>query len=251
MSRYPKAKRGDPLNFPAQLQNDLIDLLGAGQTGQALTTISGAASQGVVVRVRNTTSSARARWDCMSLTTTLRFTIGTAGRESVIFNAEAANADRPAAILQEPIAPNKYGRALIFGYTLAKVQTATSATLLAARPRPATHNLEATGSGSIRLLAAPSTTAASVRPVIIGAGDSTFKIYRYTLTADMGTSATANVVEQGGSETANGVTLNDPIGLAAWQVTGGLGLCWRGGNGQYYVIVPECEDDTPESGGSS
>lgn len=251
MARYPKVKRGDPFNFPAALQNDLIDLLGNGQTGQAIAIANGAAAQGVIVRVKNNTANDRARWDCMSLSTTLRFAISTDGKESVIFNAEAADANKPAAILQEPIKASKYGRALIFGYTLAKVQTASSSTLLAAKPRAASHNLEATQSGSIRLLAAPSTSAASVRPCIIGAGDSTFSIYEYELTEDMGTSADANITEPGGTFTESAATLNDTIGLAAFQVTGGRGLCWKGADGEYYVLVPECEEDSSESGGSS
>lgn len=252
MARYPKVKRGDPLNFPAGLQNDLINLLGNGaaQTGQTLATLPGSAAQGVIVRVKNTSGADRARWDCMSLGTALRFTVGTDGKESVIFDAAVADPDKPAAILQEPIKSNKFGRALIFGYTLAKIKTASSSTLLAAKPAT-THNLEATSTGLIRLLAAPSDSAATVRPVIVGAGGSGFKIYKYTLTSDMGVDATANLTEPGGSETASGVTLNDTIGLAAWQTTGRTGLCYKGGDGEYYVIVPDCEPEDPGSGGSS
>lgn len=166
---YPKVNPGDPFNFPAGLQNDLIDLLNSTGVGnkQALGLI-GAAAQGVVVMVKNTSGADRLRWDCVALDTTLRYALGSNGVESVIFNAITADPNKPAAILQEPIANNKLGRALIFGYTLARCQSGT-ATLTAARPAN-TANLQPIAGGSVRLLAAPSPSAASLIPVLIGFG---------------------------------------------------------------------------------
>lgn len=78
-----------------------------------------------------------------------------------------------------------------------------------------------------------------------GGGGTTHWIY--TLTSDMGLTATANVVRADftgpGAPSAAGITLQDTIGLAAWQTTGGKGLCFLGQNGDYWVIVPECEPD--------
>lgn len=166
MGRYPKVKKGESLNFPAGLQNDLIDLLSKNESG--ISPMVGAAAQGVIVRVKNTSGADRARWENMSLSTTLRFTLGTDGKESVIFSAVAGDPAKPPAILQEPIKSNKFGRALIFGYTLARV-AAGSASIFAAKPN-ASHKLAVDSGGAVRLLAAPNPSAESVIPCIIGFG---------------------------------------------------------------------------------
>lgn len=168
MGSYKKAKRGDPFDFPAALQNELIDLLGNGQTGLGLSNVNGSSPQGVVVTVKNVSGSARARWENMSLGP-LRFAIGTDGKESVIFDGEAGHPDKPAAILQEPIDNNKFGRALIFGYTLARV-AAGSPAILAAKPN-GSHKLAVNVGGSVRLLASPSATVETVIPCILGFGN--------------------------------------------------------------------------------
>jgi hypothetical protein len=252
MSRYPKVKSGDPLSFPAALQNDLIDLLGAGQAGNGLSPgLIGSAAQGVVVNVKNTSGSDRARWENMSLSTTLRFTLGTDGKESVIFNAVAGDAAKPPAILQQPIASNKYGRALIFGYTLARV-AAGSATTFAAKPN-ASHKLTPDAAGSVRLLAAPNAGAESVIPVIVGFGASS-AFYIYELEADMATNSTTasiypiQVPFLGAGLIESGATLLNTLGLASHQVDGGKGICVANGS-DYAVLIPECEPEEFGTGG--
>jgi hypothetical protein len=74
-------------------------------------------------------------------------------------------------------------------------------------------------------------------------------LYRYATTSNFGTSsppnsaeATADIFTLSGSSQATGVTLYCPLGLAMWQTTGGKGLCVFD-DGEYYVVVPECEPD--------
>jgi hypothetical protein len=165
MASYPKVRKGESLNFPAGLQNDLIDLLNANGGGVA-SGLVGLAAQGVVVMVKNTSGSDRARWDTMALSTTLRIALGSTGKESVVFSAIASDPAKPAAILQEPIANNKLGRALIFGYTLAKV-AAGSASTFAAKANSSS-KLAVDALGSVRLLAAASVSAETIVPVLVG-----------------------------------------------------------------------------------
>jgi hypothetical protein len=80
-----------------------------------------------------------------------------------------------------------------------------------------------------------------------GGGES--KFFRYTLTADMGTSsttwvaaATANLVGMGNEDNPTGVVVIDTLGNAAWQTTGGRGICVLAGD-DYFVLTPECEPD--------
>lgn len=254
MSRYPKVNKGDPLNFPAGLQNDLIDLLGQGQAGNGLSPgLLGTAAQGVVVNVKNTSGADRARWENMSLSTTLRFTLGTDGKESVIFDAVAGDPAKPPAILQQPIANNKFGRALIFGYTLARVAAGT-ATIFNAKPN-ASNKLTPDAGGSVRLLAAPNAGAESVIPCLVGFGAPT-AFYIYVLTTDMGTtSGTASIYPlqipyAGTGLIASGATLQNTLGLASWQTTGGKGICVANGS-NYAVLIPECEPEDGSGIGSS
>ena len=143
----------------------------AGINGKALPLSAG------IVWVKNTSGSDRARFDCMSLGSTTT-TIGVNARESVIFEADTADPDGTPVILQEPIANNRFGRGCIFGYTLAKIKQASAATDLFGTPNASNHNLDAGSSGPIQILAAPSTSANSIRPVLIGSGDSTqFRIF--------------------------------------------------------------------------
>ncbi|GAB5404294.1 MAG: hypothetical protein Aurels2KO_25250 [Aureliella sp.] len=166
-NKYAKARPGQDLVISAGLYNDAVDFFGPGAGFNADRTF-GAKPQGVVVKVKNTSGSDRSRWDCMSLGDT-RFTIGDDGEESVVFEVETAASDKTPAILQEPIADNKFGDALIFGYTLARIKTASAATDLRGTPNATDHNLSASSDGPVQILAAPSTSADSLRPVIIGA----------------------------------------------------------------------------------
>lgn len=168
MASYKKVAKGDPLNFPAGLQNDLIDLLNA--NGGVSSAVVGLAAQGVIVKVKNTSGNDRARWDTMALSTTLRIALGSTGKESVIFSAIASDPAKPAAILQEPIANGKFGKALIFGYTLAKV-SAGSASIFAAKANSSS-KLAVEAAGSVRLLAAASVSAETIVPVLVGVAGS-------------------------------------------------------------------------------
>lgn len=172
MARYPKVSPGQELIFSAGLHNDTVDLIEAAERvpvdrGRRPSN----PAQGTVVWIRNNSGEDRARWDCMALDlggldTVLRFAIIT-GAESVIFNAVAADPNKEAVILQEPIPAGKFGRAVVFGYTLAKVYGGSGE-----RASPsANHYLVPSGVGSVRLLAAPPTAAVvGLVPCLVGFG---------------------------------------------------------------------------------
>ena len=82
-----------------------------------------------------------------------------------------------------------------------------------------------------------------------GGGNS--KFFRYTLTADMGSTPTtwvaaalADLTQLGGLETLSGVVVVDVLGIAAWQVIGHRGICVQAG-GFYFILTPSCEPDPP------
>lgn len=166
MAKYDKATAGSPLRISAGLYNDVIDFL-APNAGNGPGSASAAGSMRVLVRVKNTTASDRGRWDCMSLGNN-RFVLGSNAEEALIYDAAVAASDKPPAILQQPIKAGQFGIACIFGYTLANIKQASSATDLLATPYATDHNLQAGTAGTIKLLSAPSTSAASVRPILIG-----------------------------------------------------------------------------------
>lgn len=163
---YSKVKSGERLQFPAAMFNDLVDLVGT-EAGFGSDKPLTAQAQGVIVPVKNISGSDRLRFDCMALGAT-RWTIGDDGKETVVFDVDTADPAETPAILQTPIVDGKFGRALIFGYTLAKLEQASSATDLLATPNASGHNLEPGTTGTIQILAAPSTSADCVRPVLIG-----------------------------------------------------------------------------------
>ncbi|MCA9157545.1 MAG: hypothetical protein KDA72_04415, partial [Planctomycetales bacterium] len=128
----------------------------------------------------------------------------------LIFAGETADADKPAAILTEPIAHDatnkRFGRAWIYGLAYAAVGPAAAITDLTAAPDPANARL-APGSGNVQLLAAPSTSAETILPVLLGAGTAQGKLFKTPgggIAAASGTgpytwgSATCTVVSDGG-----------------------------------------------------
>ncbi len=166
-----RAKPGDSLNIAANDWNRLLDMANSGavgaRAGRGEPNLGGFGANWVYVK--NTSGSDRARFDCMSLGS-LVFDLQTNARQDVIFQAVAADPAKPPAILLEPIANNRFGRAVVHGLVYAKVATATSASLLYAEANASGNNLKAVAAGSIRLLAAPSVSAATLRPVLVGAG---------------------------------------------------------------------------------
>jgi len=124
-----------------------------------------------LVWIKNTSGSDRSRFDCMALGATTQ-TIDVDGQVEVIFSATTASPTGTPVILQEPIANNQYGVGRIFGQTLAKIKQAASASDLQGTPNATNHNLDAGSSGPIKILSAPSTSADSLRPVLIGAASS-------------------------------------------------------------------------------
>lgn len=239
MDKYAKVSKGQPLRIPAGLYNDLVDVVsksaGVGWDGP----ITGAA-RGVIVKAYNDSGVDRARWDCMSLKHAPRFTIGADGLESVVFDAIQANADEPAAILQEPIAAGKFGNVLIFGYTLAKIATAAAVSEMAATPNAAGHNLLPGSDGTVRLLAQPSTTAASVRPVLVGSAASVApEFYLYTLTNSMASGGAAAEIRTMDDLTqiSASATVKDTLGHFDGLPAGHRGICLKSG-GFYYAVAP-------------
>ena len=121
------------------------------------------------VWIKNTSGSDRTRFDCMALGDPV-MNLTTDGQVDVLFNATTAAATASPAVLLEPIANGRVGRAVIYGLCLAKVAVATSTSLLFAEPQASGHNLKAVASGTIKLLKAPSTTEITLLPVVLGVG---------------------------------------------------------------------------------
>lgn len=162
-----KVKPGEPVRIAARDWNRMLDasnlVLGNGVGAR----INSASNFGLIwVWVKNTSGSDRSRYDCMSLGNLL-FDIETNAQQDPIFEATVAAKDKQPIILLEAIASNQFGRAAIQGLTLAKVATAGHANMRDAGANAAGHNLLA-GVGQIRLMAAPSTSAATLRPVLLG-----------------------------------------------------------------------------------
>lgn len=203
--KYRKVSRGDPFRFPAMFYNDLVDVVSRPvnqQPGLASQFMSGT----VVVPVKNISGSDRSRWDCMSLGE-LRTTWTDAGTEAHIFDVDTANANKDAAILQQPIADGKLGRAAIFGYTPARLAQATDASHRWGTPAAASHNLTVSDSGPIKILSAPSTTDPSLRPVLLGFG-STSEAEAEIHIARASSTITARSGDTAGSGTANLVSIS-------------------------------------------
>lgn len=240
--------------------NGLADLLNspASLRGGAA---AGARSSGVIVPVFNDTGADVERFDCLALGDP-RFDI-VDGKEDLIFDLEAADPDKPAAIAQEPIADTKRGLCCIFGLTVAKVDAGTLTNL---RGEPKTGNLlDPVSSGSIVLLSAPSggATAETLRPVLIGGGSAEGSaLLRYVLTSAMNQAsgvsiptgaqgqATATIHSIPSGTSTTNATLYDFTGTAAHQISADEGICMKAGN--FYVVVePECDFESfqPSNGG--
>lgn len=121
-----------------------------------------------LVTIKNVSGSDRARFDCMALGNPTQ-TIGNAVEESLIFEADTADPNETPVILQEPIANGQCGIGCIFGQTFAKIATAATTSEIYGTPSAAGHNLAVgTDPTAIKLLALPSTSTATVRPILIG-----------------------------------------------------------------------------------
>jgi hypothetical protein len=249
----PKAS-DDVTKIRRQTWNRLSDVVNGGATSTA--GFNGGGRHGNWVRIKNTSGSDRDRFDCMQLST-LAISLTTDGRVDPVFNAITAAADKTPCVLLEPIANNQFGRAVVHGFALAKLASGT-ATLTTASPNAAAHNLKPDASGSIKLLAAPSASAVTLCPVLLGTGGGGEKFYLYKLTTAMGaTSGTANIynLENNGvfplesGLIATGATLYDTVDRAASQVTNQWGICVARGQA-YYVVIPACVYDTPPTSGA-
>jgi hypothetical protein len=252
--RVNKRNAGDPLNIPAKEWNAIADAV---NFGVSQSRGGGQLSQSITVLVRNDSGEDLDRFDCASLGAPL-FTLETNGSADLIFSLVKADKEKPPAILTEPIAHNatnkRYGRVWIHGLAYAFV--GPGATTSKFGVPTATNNRLTPGSGDIRLLAAPSASAETLLPVLLGAGGAT-TFYVYVLTADMGTNSTTAAIynfqvpfDGTAGLVASGATLLNTLSLASHQVTGGKGVCFAFGTG-YAVLIPECEDEdlSPGSGG--
>ncbi len=122
------------------------------------------------VWVKNTSGSDRSRFDCMALgDPTMALT--TDGQVDVVFAATTADPVKTPAILLEPIANGRVGRAAIYGLCLATV-AAGATSLLNAVPQASSNSLLPSASGSIKLLTAPSASVVTLIPVVLGASAS-------------------------------------------------------------------------------
>lgn len=164
--------KGAPLSIAANDWNGLVDMRNANAGGVA-DNAGAVASVGLNagwVWVKNTSGSNRNRFDCMALGDPV-MAIETNAQQDVLFAVTTADPAKAAAILLEPIANGLVGRAVIYGLALATVAAATSTSMLYAVPNASGHNLAAGWGGAIKLLNAPSTSAAKLVPVLLNTHD--------------------------------------------------------------------------------
>jgi hypothetical protein len=239
MPQVKKIRAGD-MQISAKGWNDIADAINGGVSAgpPAFGSLFSAS-----VLVRNDTGSDRNQFDCLSLGEPL-FELESDGSADLIFAGEVADADKPAAILTEPIAHNasdkRFGRALIYGLAYAWVGQATATTVTRATPDATNHRLDPSDDGNIVLLAAPSTTETKLLPVLLGAaGGGGDKHYLYTLTAAMtsgsGTATIRNLADD--TEIETGATILGPRGLFDGLAIGRGGPCVKQG-GAYYALGP-------------
>ena len=117
------------------------------------------------VWVRNDSGSARERYECMTLSDPI-FNLDLDGSVDLMFKAIASDPAKTPVILLEPIASGEMGKGIINGLALAKVGSGPTTATVAT---PGTHKLTP-GSGSIKLLGAPSASVDKLLPVLLGAG---------------------------------------------------------------------------------
>jgi hypothetical protein len=121
-----------------------------------------------IVRAQNISGADRATFDCMSLDN-LIWDLEADGSADVVFTLVAADPDKAPAILIEPIEDDGFGRVVIDGPAIAKIESGSTSHRWAV-PQASTHSLEPVASGSIKLLQAPSASATKIVPVILHAG---------------------------------------------------------------------------------
>jgi hypothetical protein len=245
MPQIPPRKPGE---LPrAREWNAIAEAYNAGAFGLTGPPGSGVPLSSGLVAIKNTTANDRARWDCMSLGDTT-VELSDDGSEAVVFAAEVAGADKTPVILQEPIAAGRYGVGRIFGWTLAKLAQSTDAAHDRGTPNGINHNLDVDDSGPIQILSSASTTAASVRPVLLGnvgeaSGAAEVQLGEATLTEDFGATtegeASANVLVLDSGDPATGETIYDEVDAAAHLLNGDKCMVIHNGT-NWYVIQPSC-----------
>ncbi len=189
------------------------------------------------VWVRNDSGSARERYDCMALSDPI-FSLDLDGSVDLMFKAIASAADKTPVILLEPIDNGAMGKGIIHGLALAKVgsgsTTATQAT-------PGTNKLTP-GTGSIKLLGAPSASVDTLLPVLLGSagGGSLFK-------ATMKEAWTSGIAEcdiysiDGTTFTDTGIDADVYDGLSIFaSLTTGNSLYALLQAGKYYAVQAPC-----------
>ncbi|QDV26943.1 hypothetical protein [Aureliella helgolandensis] len=238
MPQISKRKPGDR-SIPATDWNNIADAINGG-VGHRPPPRAGFYVPTVLVQ--NDTGADLQAFQCISLDDPL-FALETNGSVDLIFSGKAADPDKPAAIVTEPIAHDasnkRCGRAWIYGLAYALVGPAASASDLTAAPEAANKRL-APGAGSVQLLAAPSTTVEKLLPVLLGAasggGDSH---YLFTLTSAMssgyGTATIRSISDS--EEIETGASVVDTLGLFDGLASGKRGICIKSGEA-YYAIGP-------------
>lgn len=238
MANITKRKPGDS-KIPSRDWNNIAEFAsqGLGTRPPPLNSLFGS-----TVLVRNDTGADLDRFDCISLGEPL-FALQSDGSVDLIFAGELADPAKPAAILTEPIAHDatnkRFGRVWIYGLAFAFVGPAASVSDLTAAPTP-TNNRLAPGSGTVRLLAAPSTTEEKLLPVLLGAASGGGEIhYLFTLTGSIsggaGLATIRNMADT--TELATGVSVKDPIGHFDGKTAGNRGICFKSGS-DYYALGP-------------
>lgn len=118
---------------------------------------------------KNTSGSDRQAFETMAIDGLL-WDLEETGTADIIFELITADPELATAILLEPIESDGFGRAVIDGPAIAKVETSDDAAYRFATPQASTHSLVPTAAGPIKLLAAPSESADVWMPVIINYG---------------------------------------------------------------------------------
>lgn len=226
-----KVSAGDPFDFPASFYNRLVDVTGADI--DAIGPLGVQLGAGVIVNIKNSTGSDRSRFDCVTLGDA-SFTT-TDGKADICFATATADPWKKLAVLQEPIANGKRGRALIHGLTW--VKCTGDASHRYGFLDTANHRIKAATGGQVRLLGAPDSTEVII-PCLVGEHQ---RMWRLTWNADVGAAATqtADLLNMDGVDTGLDVTMTNTITLHDEDATDDPALCFEA-NGLFFAYQGPC-----------
>jgi hypothetical protein len=159
--------QGQPPKFRAaeiNRWNKLADQQARGELQPQWPTIANYDPSSRVAAIRNDTGADLELFSCVALDGMVWDLDPDTGTDQVVFIAIEADADKPPAILIQPLAKDQIGRAVVDGLALANVAAGSGD-----YATPATA-LEPASAGTIRLLSQPDASEQRVLPVVLNAG---------------------------------------------------------------------------------